>query len=209
MDSPSLRALQSGDPAAWDQIYNWLMPKALTAARYQLGFLYPQEIEDVAVVAMEDIVELVNDVKDIVELEPLIWRVASRRAIDLLRQRNSQKRGGGKIESLDQNRRDAPDPNPSPDEQAHKHEISELVAHLLKDLRPEQRAMMMEFYLDGRTYEEIAKAHKLAVNSVGVYLKRALDIMRKVARQNPKLLKDAQALLRLIIWSILSFMVTK
>lgn len=209
MDLPSLRALRSGDPTAWDEIYNWLMPKALTAARYRLGKRYPEEVEDVAVEALEDVVGLVNGVKNVLELEPLVWRVASRRAIDLLRRLDSKKRGGGKVESFDQQHHEVSDPAPLPDEQAHKREISELVARFLEGLEPKQRAVMIEFYLEGRTYGEIARDHKLAVNSVGVYLVRAREIIGKLAQQNPELLKEVEALLRLIMLGILSLTVTK
>jgi len=45
-------------------------------------------------------------------------------------------------------------------------------------------------------YEEIARKHGLAIGSVGVYLKRGLEAIRKLGARHPKLMKELEAFLR-------------
>ena len=46
------------------------------------------------------------------------------------------------------------------------------------------------------THEQIASNHNVAVGSLGVYLKRGLEAMRKQGARHPKLLKELEAYLR-------------
>jgi hypothetical protein len=48
-----------------------------------------------------------------------------------------------------------------------------------------------DFFIEGLRYEQIASKRGIALGSVGVYLKRGLDVMRKAAAQCPKLFERA------------------
>jgi DNA-directed RNA polymerase specialized sigma24 family protein len=50
----------------------------------------------------------------------------------------------------------------------------------LKELKPPQGEILADFFLHGLRYEEIAKKRAVAVGSVGVYLKRGLEVMRRI-----------------------------
>ena len=59
----------------------------------------------------------------------------------------------------------------------------ELAARLqqsLVELKPPLGEILSDFFLHGLRYEEIAKKRGMAVGSVGVYLKRGLEAMRRI-----------------------------
>ena len=49
-----------------------------------------------------------------------------------------------------------------------------------RELKPPLGEVLSDFYLHGLRYEEIARKHGLAVGSVGVYLKRGLEAIRRI-----------------------------
>jgi len=63
-------------------------------------------------------------------------------------------------------------------------------------LKPEQRALLADFFLHALSYEQIAAKHGLAMGSVGVYLKRGLEALRRVSERHPERLKELEAFLR-------------
>jgi hypothetical protein len=56
---PDLLALQRGDAAAWDAAIPWLWPAAFGAAHVTLHPYLPADVEDVAIEALEELVEKV------------------------------------------------------------------------------------------------------------------------------------------------------
>ena len=70
-------------------------------AQLKLQPYFPNEVEDVAIEALEELVEKVRAVKSAEELKPLAASIAHHRAVSLLRERFAKKRGEGKTESLD------------------------------------------------------------------------------------------------------------
>lgn len=59
-------------------------------------------------------------------------------------------------------------------------ELAVVLGELQAELKPEQRAILSDFFQRGLSYEQIAARHGLAVGSVGVCLKRGLEAMRRV-----------------------------
>src|SRR5438874_1423771 len=101
MTAPDLRALQSGDADAWDEAFQWLWPTVFAVAQLKLQPYFPTEIEDIAIQALEELVEKVRSIKSVEELKPLAASIAHHRAVSLLRERFAEKRGEGKTQSLD------------------------------------------------------------------------------------------------------------
>jgi len=101
MNPPNLHALQIGDSAAWDEAFQWLWPTVFAVAQLKLQPYFPNEVEDVAIEALEELVEKVRVIKSSEELKPLAASIAHHRAVSLLRERFAKKRGEGKTESLD------------------------------------------------------------------------------------------------------------
>lgn len=185
MDVPSLSALQEGDEAAWDAAFDWLWPTAFAVARLKLAPFLPEEIEDIAIESLETLVEKVRKVKAVEELKPLLASITHHRSVSLLRERFAKKRGAGQTESLDAPQPDGevqPEPASleSPWDELAERELTQRLRESLATLKPPQGAILSDFFLNGLRYEEIAKKHGIAVGSVGVYLKRGLDAMRRI-----------------------------
>jgi RNA polymerase sigma factor (sigma-70 family) len=180
-----LDALTRGDGDAWDDAFRWLWPVAYAAAQAKLQPFLPNEVEDVAIQTLEELVEAVRDGKPVEELKPLAATIAHHRAVSLLRERFAKKRGAGKTESPEpvqaETGADYPDPAAdSPLAAVERKELAEGLSRTLSELKPPQGAILTDFFLKGLSYEEIAQKHGVAKNSVGVYLKRGLETLRRI-----------------------------
>ena len=204
MNAPDLQALQRADAAAWDAAFDWLWPTAFEVVRLKLQPFLPGDIEDVAIEVMEELVEKVRQVKQVQELKPLTASIAHNRAVSRLREHFAAKRGSGKTESLEamQNEDSAPcDPSrdPSALESLDQAELAVLLGQLLAQLKPKQRAIMVDFHLHGLSYEQISKKHRVPEGTIGVYLKRGLESIRRLTERHPRLLKELAAFLRCLL----------
>lgn len=185
MNPPNLQALQSGDADAWDEAFRWLWPTVFAVAQLKLQPYCPNEVEDMAIEALEELVEKVRDVKSVVELKPLAASIAHHRAVSLLRERFAKKRGEGKTESLDAPTNEG-ETKPelaagnSPLADLEQKELAQRLGQSLVELKPPLGEILADFFLHGLRYEEIAKKRGVAVGSVGVYLKRGLEAMRRI-----------------------------
>jgi RNA polymerase sigma factor (sigma-70 family) len=200
---PSLNSLQQGDPAAWDEVFDWLWPTVLAAAKLKLEPFFPAEAEDVAIEALEEVVEKVRQVQEIEELKPLAASIAHHRAVSLLRERFAKKRGEGKIVALDR----PPDASgespvteiavvPATLDALDRDDLAALLTELQQGVTSESRAVIGDFFIHSLSYQEIAAKHTLTIGTVGVYLKRGLEALRKAAQRRPKLMKELEAFLR-------------
>ena len=204
MNDLSLRALQEGDPDAWNDAHKCLWPTALAVARLKLEPFLPADIEDVALEALEELVEKVHEIKSVDELKPLTASICHNRAVSRLREHFAKKRGAGQIESLEERQcagTDFPE-SMAPDSQLAALEQKELAALLtktLEGLKPPQGEILADFFLRGLSYDEIAKKQGVAVGSVGVYLKRGLETLRRIWRRSSESLKELNGRLRCLL----------
>lgn len=201
MSLPNLQSLQRGDADAWNAAFDWLWPTAFAVAQLKLAAFFPGEVEDVAIEALEELVEKVREIKTVEELKPLAASIAHHRAVSLLRERFAQKRGAGKTESLDAASEDGTIKYDPPTEVSglsdlNQTELAAVLGELQQDLNPAFRAVLNDFFLRGLSYEEIAQRNGLAIGTVGVYLKRGLEAIRKAGERHPELLKELEAFLR-------------
>ena len=199
VDTPDLRGLQQGDADAWDQAFRWLWPTAFAVAQLKLQTFLPGDVEDVAIESLEELVEKVREIKQVEELKPLVASIAHHRAISRLREHFAKKRGAGQTESLEARRENSdcePGGDDSPLDRLGLAELAELLEKLQTELKPQQRAIISDFFLNSLTYEQIAAKHGIAVGSVGVYLKRGLEAMARCGARHPKLMKELEAYLR-------------
>lgn len=201
MNAPNLRALRQGDADAWDEAFRWLWPTAFAVAQLKLQPYLPEDIEDVAIEALEELVEKVRQIKAVEELKPLAASIAHNLAVSHLRERFAAKRGTAATESLEARQEaGADDAGPSTEDSPladlAQTELAGLLGELQTQLKPEQRTILNDFFILGLSYEELATKHNVATGSVGVYLKRGLEAMRKQGVRHPKLLKELEAHLR-------------
>ena len=111
--------------------------------------------------------------------------IAHHRAVSLLREQFAKKRGAGRTESLEAvqeaNMADCPDPAAnSPLAALEQKELAERLSGTLSDLKPPQGAVLTDFFLNGLSYEGIARKRGIPIGSVGVYLKRGLETLRRI-----------------------------
>jgi RNA polymerase sigma factor (sigma-70 family) len=173
------------DAAAWDEAFRWLWPVAFSAAQAKLQPYFPAEVEDVAIESLEALVEKVRELKSVEELKPLVASIAHRRAVSLLRERFAKKRGQGKTESLEAvqeaNMADCPDLTAdSPLAALEQKELAERLRRTIAELRPPVDVIMRDRFINELSYEEIARKRAIPISSVGVYLKRGLETMRRI-----------------------------
>jgi RNA polymerase sigma factor (sigma-70 family) len=181
---PDLLALQRGDAAAWDAAFPWLWQPAFGAAHVTLHPYLPADVEDVAMEAMEELIEKVREVKKVGELKPLAASIAHHRAVSRLPQHFAAKRGSGQTESLEAKQQETGEPPgiapaDSPLAALEQKELAAVLRQLLAELKPPQGELLADFFLHGLSYEEMAKKHGVAIGSVGVYLKRGLESVRR------------------------------
>ena len=182
---PDLDALRTGDASAWDEAFAWLWPTAFTVAKLKLQPYLPNEVEDVAIESIEQLVEKVPGVKSVEDLKPLAASIAHHRAVSLLRERFAKKRGEGKTDSLDAPpdggvSQNEPTTSDSPLEDLEQVELAQQLSKSLAELKKPMGEILSDFFLHGLRYEEIANKRGVAVGSVGVYLKRGLEAMRRI-----------------------------
>ena len=154
-------------------------------AQLKLQPYFPSEIEDVAIEALEELVEKMRELKSAEELRPLAASIAHHRAVSLLRERFAKKRGEGKTESLDEPTDDGqtkhePSSDNSPLAVLEQSELAQRLGQSLAELKAPLGEILSDYFLHGLRYEEIARKRGVAVGSVGVYLKRGLEAMRRI-----------------------------
>lgn len=185
MNVPNLHALQIGDSEAWDAVFDWLWPVVFAVAHLKLHQHCPDEVEDIAIESLEELVEKVAVVKSVHELKPLAASIAHHRAVGLLRKRFAKKRGAGKTESLAAPKDNEEcvhvvSPENSPLENVERMELVQQLNRSLAELKAPLGEILSDFFLHGLRYEEIAQKRCVAIGSVGVYLRRGLEIMRRI-----------------------------
>ena len=201
MPAPNLEALKRGDADAWDEAFDWLWPAAFAVAKLKLQPFFPEDVEDVAIETLEELVDAVRQVRKVEELKSLAASIAHNRAVSRLRERFAAKRGHGRTESLEalqgaEQNDVGPAVTDSPLSDLEQVELASLLGEIQMELKPEHREILSDFFLNGLTYEQIASKHGVAVGSVGVYLKRGLEAIRKQGLRHPRLLKELEEFLR-------------
>jgi len=155
----------------------------------------------VAIETLEELVDKVREVERVEELKALVASIAHNRSVSRLRERFAKKRGAGKTESLEVLQSNEGDPielpgGMSPLAALAQTELASLLTEVQRELNQDQRAVLSDFFLHGLSYEDVAKKRGLAIGSVGVYLKRGLEAIRKLGVRHPKLMKELEAFLR-------------
>jgi len=181
----NLRALQAGDADAWNEVFHWLWPVALTTAQLKLRPHFPGEAQDVATEALGELVPKVREVKDVEELRLLAVSIAHHRAVSLLHERLTNQHGGGPTKSLesilDAKLGEPPDPlKRSSLEALEDEELAERLRRTIGELSPPVTAIMMDCFINELSYEEIAHRLRIPVSSVGTDLKRGLGTLRQI-----------------------------
>lgn len=188
MQQPDLARLKKGDRAAWNDAFRWLYPTAMVVARNKLQPYLPCDVEDVALEAMEALIDYVPKLKRAEELKPMLAAISHNKAVDHLKKMYGEKRGGGRTTSLealtdDEKSHYEPAADGTPVDDMEQAELTEYVHKLLDQLQPRCRGVLTDFFILGLKHREIAEKQGIAIGSVGVYLGRCLESIRKMAQK--------------------------
>jgi DNA-directed RNA polymerase specialized sigma24 family protein len=94
----------------------------------------------------------------------------------------------------------APTVNPTQIENLDAKDIQDIIETLQKGLKPEYRQALHDFYILGWSHEQISEKRGWPKGSVGVYLHRGLEAMRKQRLKYPQLTKEAmQYILKMLL----------
>jgi len=165
-----VRACAAGNPEAWRQFsqlyYDWVLRVTRSTLRRHTGSSSEADAEDAAAEVFRQLVErdhaLLRSLRPPYHLKAWLAIVARRSVNKLLRKRVP-----------------APppkEPPPPPPDQA-------ALAGLLGRLPTSDRLLLQLFFIDGRSYEEIAAVLGISPESVGKQKFRALEKLRALARE--------------------------
>lgn len=201
---PEIDALREGSAEAWEMVFKTLYPSLFNAAKGVIGSCPGVEAEDVALETLEELPEIIHKIASADGLAPLAISIAHNKAASAMRAYFSQKRGGGKTDSLDglaENGEPKVDAGgqEKPLEKLEHRELAALLGELLRALPDKIRGILDLFYLEGLTQAEIAEKLGLPTGTVGSYLSRARTALRAAAETQPKILQELLGYLRCII----------
>ena len=149
---------------------------------------------------LSDILEKGIQVNSETELKPLTAAIARNKATDRLRKHLAEKRGGNKVQSLEEmieaNAGEPPDiVHDGFVDHLAVQELRELLTNLSAEVKKEYRVILRDHFFDQLSCNEIAAKRKISVGSVGVYLQRGLTNLRNVIARRPKLQDEFFAML--------------
>lgn len=185
VDKDLLKRCLSRQPASWNDFvdrYLGLIYQAIHfTAHLRSARLNPEDVEDIAAEVLVQIIadnfKVLREFKGTANLATYLTVIARRICVHELSRRQTVRESIKKGESrlLD----DLPDES----EAAMKGmERLEEVEALLRKLRGKDREIVRQFYLEGRTYEEISTDLDIPVNSIGAVLSRARSKLRELSK---------------------------
>jgi len=198
-----LNDLQRGDDDAWGDAFGWLWPIAIGIAKFKLHPTLQAEAEDVAIESLNELPPKIHQVSSRDDLKSLLASIVANKAISFQRERFAQKRGGGKVGSLEENsEKDNQNQTPEVVSALSGLDVTELKSLLkvvVQDLPPAQKNVLDCFYIQELKYADIAQKLGMPISSVGVNLKRSLEAIQKKMSGKPILVKELSAFLRCIL----------
>jgi RNA polymerase sigma factor (sigma-70 family) len=197
---PALADLKAGNNPAWALAFSYLWPVALRVAHESRAQLTLPEAEEAASDAILCAIKQIERMQTEAELRALVVVIARRRAITMLRGKFAAKRmpGGGWVQSSEVQTSEVPAVGESRDPcgEIMEAEMVLLLHKALNELDRQSRRLLLEKYVDGFSYEELSKKHKLPIGTICPKVMRALQKVRRTLAQSPELMKELNAFLR-------------
>ncbi len=182
MQIPDLAKLQAGDATEWRLAFDWLYPTAIAVSRNKLGGMHPSEVEDVALMAMEAVIEKAQKVSEVGELKKLLAAITHNKAVDLIR-----KLPPPTIAPLGEDDEeitfDPPDPT-SPLDDLDQRELAELIERCLEQLQDKCQSLLRGTFVEQLKQKELAEKMGMPIGSVGVFISRCLKKMAEIAKKS-------------------------
>ena len=203
MSETFLDDLKKNDYDAWSEAYPVLHKIAFRCAKTASLNLAIEDAEDVAAQALSEISVLVGKVDSYNGLQALTAVVTNRKAISFLRKKTAEKRGDAKTQSINDINSGgeefdwqipANDSDPASDMQVA--ELIIFVRNFIKTLDGKVGEVIMCFFIERQSYKEVSIKLNIPVSTVGVYLSRGIQRLKKKIEEKPDLVKQFKELLR-------------
>ena len=197
VELPSIEWLQTGDSRAWDAAFPSLWPLAWSAANRRLSHFSPGIVEDIAIEAIREAAEQVDQrrVESYEMLRRLTVVIANRRALDHIRRMSALQRAAQATEPLE-GHEDLPTNTPGPFDRLDSVDLARFLTDLADNLPPNQRLLLKGFYLEGLRQAELAEKYSMPIGTIGATLSRALEAIQKELLKHPELMQELKERLR-------------
>jgi len=183
-ESFTLGQLQTGDESAWERAFQLFYSLAFNVLKSRN---YPLSEEDLQEIVPDAIIELIDNyvekAENIVELNKLVITIAKNKAKDLLEKQRALKRGGGHVDSLEDDQPEGKEFKSDiadPSEEAEQAERALLLNAAIKNLPAKYAEVLYDSYILGLKQQEIADKRGLKIGSIGVYINRGLEQLKKI-----------------------------
>lgn len=172
-----VRAAQAGDDSAFEELVRTYEKKVYHLALRMCG--NPDDAYEIAQEAFLSVWKGLKFFRGESSFSTWLYRLASNAAIDFLR-REKRQSGPGDVSLDDEETYIEPaDPRPTPQQQAERSEVRQVLAEGLNKLSPEHRQVLLLRELQGLSYEEIADTLDLDLGTVKSRIARAREKLRK------------------------------
>jgi RNA polymerase sigma-70 factor (ECF subfamily) len=181
------RRCAAGEAGAWEQLVLECAPAALGAVRATLRSrgrdrdpaLEEEIAHDALAALVEDDARLLKGFRGDAALTTFVAAIASRKTLRALRDR---RRGAAAMERRAESLRREPPADADPADAIEVEELGHYFRDTLSELSPSDRLLLTLFYLDGRSYKEIAAATGLAATGIGTKISRARTRLAEIVR---------------------------
>ena len=180
--------LRSGDNRAWSAFFERFDPEIRSIAAWTKWRFDPHTREDVVQTIKVGIVQSIGRLESEQSLQAFVRKICVHRCIDALRRLIREQ---GRLEPLGYldedgewvDRTFVADVGFDPVVSLQRIENVKVVQNALSRLDEPSRKFILQFYVEGLSYRDMARIHGIAVNTVGSRLSRCLDKLRPLLKQ--------------------------
>lgn len=177
------------------------------AAHRKLHSVSPSHVDDIAIQSISRVMKRLPDypnIRKFGELRAFTASVSYHLAISHLRQVLGPDQGGGKLGSLNGEEDLLSDENQiSAADYLQIEERAQLINRTLDSLKPLNRNLLYDFFIEGMKQKEIAAKYEKPIGTVGVYIQRALKEARDVLKNDEKFLEEVRSTFGLSVLTLI------
>ena len=182
---PALGALCDGDQSAWTAFFERFDPTIRAIVAWPRWHFDAHTCEDVAQTVKVSIVQSIGRLQSEPSLPAFVKRICVNRCIDMLRRQLREQSRVCPLGRLDENGEWVDvdveaGAEFSPVFALQRAECASAVRAALARLDESDRACLLQFYVEGLSYKEMAERQGVTVNTVGSRLSRCLDKLREL-----------------------------
>ena len=191
-----LKKLIQQDPSSWNRAFGELYPIAFRAAKLRLPDLSDADLREVASETLHEIQVKVATVDTYDGLKALTVTIARCRCISHLRKQTAKIRGSGKTRTFSEMggaeeswELQMPDAGSTPAQDTENAEFLQVIHDFIQLLEGNISKVVECIFVQDLSYQETSEKLDMPINTVGVYVSRGVDRLRRQLAKNPSLMK--------------------